>query len=124
MSPSEYQELADFFVDQLGRVKEETRVVIQVSVESLRDEIRMVADGVLTNGRRIEENGRRIEENGRRIDENGRRIDENGQRIEENGQRIEALSVRVDALTQRVGSLEDTVASGLAEHESRIRALE
>ena len=124
MTPSEYQQLADFFVDQLGRVKEETRVIIQVSVESLRDEIRVVADGVLTNGRRIEENGRRIEENGRRIEENTVRIEENGRRIEENGRRIEALTVRVDALTHRVGSLERTVSTGFADHESRIRALE
>ena len=42
MTPNEYQALADFFVDQLGRVQEETRTVIQVSAESLRDEIRQV----------------------------------------------------------------------------------
>jgi len=131
MTRSEYQELADFFVARLGRVHEETRTFVQVSVESLRDEIRVVADGVLTNGRRIEANGRRIEENGRRIEENGRRIEENGRRIEENGRRIDALSGRVDALsgqvdvlTDRVGRLEGTVSAGFAAQDSRIRALE
>ena len=113
VTSSEYQQLTDFFVDQLMRVRDETRTIIQVSVESLRDEIRVVADGVLTNGRRIEENGRRIEENGRRIEDNGRRIEENGRRIEENGRRIDengrridAVSVRLDALSERVGRLE------------------
>jgi len=96
MTRSEYQELADFFVARLSRVHEETRTVVQVSVESLRDEIRGVADGVLTNGRRIEENGRRID----------------------------VLSGRVDALTDRVGRLEGTVSAGFAAQDSRIRALE
>jgi hypothetical protein len=110
MTPNEYQELADFFVDRLGRIQEETRTFVQVSVESLRDEIRVVADGVLTNGRRIEENGRRIEENGRRIEENGRRID--------------VLGTRIDVLTDRVGRLEETVSTSFAHHEARLRALE
>jgi uncharacterized coiled-coil DUF342 family protein len=124
MTPSEYQELADFFVERLARVHEETRTFVQVSVESLRDEIRVVADGVLENGRRIDENGRRIDDNTRRIEENGHRIDANGHRIEENGRRIEENGRRIDALTDRVGRLEGTVAAGFAQHEARIRALE
>ncbi len=110
MTRSEYQELADFVVARLSRAHEETRTFVQVSVESLRDEIRVVADGVLTNGHRIQENGRRIEENGRCIEENGHRID--------------VLSGRVDALTDRVGRLEDTVSASFAAQDSRIRALE
>jgi predicted RNase H-like nuclease (RuvC/YqgF family) len=112
MTPSEYQELTGFFIEQVGRIRDETRTVVEVTVESLRHEIRLVADGVLQNGRRIdvltgrvEENGRRIEENGRRIEENGRRIEENGRRIEENGRRIEALTERVDTLTVRVDGI-------------------
>jgi chromosome segregation ATPase len=124
MTRSEYQELADFFVARLGRVHEETRTFVQVSVESLRDEIRVVADGVLTNGRRIEANGRRIEENGRRIEENGRRIEENGRRIDALSGRVDALSGQVDVLTDRVGRLEGTVSAGFAAQDSRIRALE
>jgi hypothetical protein len=54
MTSSEYQELADFFIDHVGRIKEETRTIVAVTVESLRDDIRRVADGVLENGRRIE----------------------------------------------------------------------
>jgi hypothetical protein len=65
---SEYQELTAFFVEQLVKLRDETRTIIEVTVESLRDEIRVVADGVLTNGRRIEENGRRIDEVTRRLD--------------------------------------------------------
>ena len=103
MTRSEYQELADFFVARLSRVHEETRTFVLVSVESLRDEIRVVADGVLTNGRGIEENGRRIEALSGRVD---------------------GLSGRVDALTDRVGRLEDTVSAGFAAQESRIRTLE
>jgi methyl-accepting chemotaxis protein len=131
MTPSEYQQLADFFVDRLGRLQAETRTFVQVSVESLRDEIRVVADGVLTNGLRIEENGRRIEENGRRIEENGLRIEENGRRIEdntrrieENGRRIDEVSTRLESLTDRVDRLGSAVTAGFADHNARIRALE
>jgi methyl-accepting chemotaxis protein len=145
MTKSEYRELADFFVDHLGRHKQEMRALIEVSVESLRDEIRIVADGVLTNGRRIDEQTRRIDEHSRRIDENTRRIDEQSQRIDEQSQRIDEHSRRMDentaglaALSLRVGIVEvtteriDTRVAGiesalttrLADHESRIRALE
>jgi hypothetical protein len=117
MTRSEYQELADFFVARLSHVHEETRAFVQVSVESLRDEIRVVADGVLTNGRRIEENGRRI-------DENGVRIDVLSGRVDVLSGRVDVLSGRVDALTDRVGRLEGTVSAGFAAQDSRIRALE
>ncbi|MGE0160314.1 MAG: hypothetical protein AB7T31_12960 [Gemmatimonadales bacterium] len=111
MSPSEYQELTEYFIDQLGRHHRDTRTLVEgtfesvrremeslrsemrsfvgVSVESLRSEIRLVADGVVTNGRRIEENGRRI-----------------------------------DALTDRVGGLEVAVSARFADHEERLGALE
>ena len=110
MTSSEYQELADFFVEHVGRIEEETRTIVAVTVESLRDDIRQVADGVLENGRRLEENGRRLEENGRRLEENGRRLD--------------GVSTRLEALTNRVDDLESTVSGRLDHHEERIRRLE
>ncbi len=96
MSPSEYQQLTEFFVDHLGRFKQETRAFVEVSVESLRYEIRLVADGVLTNQRSIEETNRRLDEHGGRI----------------------------DALSQRVERLETTVSNRFADHEERLRVLE
>jgi hypothetical protein len=138
MSPSEYQELTSFFVEQLGRhqasvadqldrhqasvaeqfdlQKQETRA-LGVTVESLRHEIRLVADGVLTNRRLIEANGARIEENTARIEDNSARIEANGARIEANG-------ARIDALTKRVERLEVTVSARLDDHEDRLRILE
>ena len=131
MTSSEYKELTDFFIEHVTRIGDETRTIVQVTVESLRHEIRLVADGVLQNGRRIdvntsriEENGRRIEENGRRIEENTSRIEENTSRIEANGQRIEALTIRVDTLTERVDTLETSVSGRFADHESRLVRLE
>ncbi len=117
MTSSEYKELTDFFIEHVTRIGDETRTIVQVTVESLRHEIRLVAEGVLQNGRRIDENGRRI-------DENGRRIDENNGRIEANGQRIEALTIRVDTLTERVDTLETSVSGRFADHESRLVRLE
>jgi len=96
MTSSEYQDLTDFVVQHVGRIKDETQRVVEVTVEALRHDIRPVADGVLQNGRRIEENGRRIEANGLRIEENGRRI--------------EALSGQVDTLTDRMDGLERSVS--------------
>ncbi|MSR20033.1 MAG: hypothetical protein EXR91_03525 [Gemmatimonadetes bacterium] len=110
MTSSEYKELTDFFIEHVTRIGDETRTIVQVTVESLRHEIRLVADGVLQNGRRI--------------DENGRRIDENTGRIEANGQRIEALTIRVDTLTERVDTLETSVSGRFADHESRLVRLE
>jgi len=118
MSPSEYQELTSFFVEQLGRhqatthafvleqldlQRQETRALVGVSVESLRHEIRLVADGVLTNRRLIEENGARIEDNSARIEDN---------------------SARIEALTQRMAGVETTVSARFADHEERLRVLE
>ena len=110
MTSSEYKELTDFFIEHVTRIGDETRTIVQVTVESLRHEIRLVAEGVLQNGRRI--------------DENGRRIDENTGRIEANGQRIEALTIRVDTLTERVDTLETSVSGRFADHESRLVRLE
>ena len=110
MTSSEYKELTDFFIEHVTRIGDETRTIVQVTVESLRHEIRLVAEGVLQNGRRI--------------DENGRRIDENNGRIEANGQRIEALTIRVDTLTERVDTLETSVSGRFADHESRLVRLE
>jgi hypothetical protein len=144
MGPSEYQELADFFVErldrnqkemraQLERYQEETRTQFElgrqetralgVTVESLRHEIRLVADGVLEANRRIDENTRAIEENGRHLDDHGRRLDDQGRRLDENTRAIEENSRRldehgrrldentraVDLLTERVGRLEAAV---------------
>lgn len=102
MSPSEYQELTEFFVAAFERHRTETREMfealtsrIDVRVEALQGEIRIVAEGVAANRERIEENGRRIEENTRRIEENGRRI-------EENGRRIDALAARFDRVEHRL----------------------
>jgi chromosome segregation ATPase len=141
MSPSEYQELTAFFVERLDRYQRETRADSQetrsfvgVTVESLRHEIRIVADGVLGNGRRIDEANRRLDENtrvleehgrhleennrvldehGRRLDENTQRLDEHGRRLDENtrvvdehGRRLDENTRAVDALTERVGRLE------------------
>jgi len=131
MTSSEYQQLTDFFVDHLGRFKQEIRAFVEVTVESLRYEIRLVADGVLANRRAIEQNTRVLEEHGRliegnsiRIEENSIRIEENSVRIEENGIRIEENSVRIEALTSRVERLEGTVSTRFADHERRLHALE
>ena len=143
MSPSEYQELTSFFVEQLGRhqvavtqqldlhqkathafvtqqldlQKQETRAFVGVSVESLRHEIRLVADGVLTNRRLIEDNSVRIEDNSARIEDNSARIADASARIEANGARIEAL-------TQRMARVETAVSARLDDHEERLRVLE
>jgi hypothetical protein len=121
MSPSEYQQLTDFFVAHLGRFKEETRAFVAeqldhqrafvgVSVESLRHEIRLVADGVLTNRRAIEENSRRIDDLSGRVDEQGRRFDTNTDRLE--------------ALTHTVASLQSAVSVRFQDHEERLGSLE
>ena len=124
MTRSEYQELADFFMVRVERMQEETRTIVQVSVESLRDDLRAVADGVLANGRRIDENRVRIEDNGRRIDENRVRIEENGRRIDAVGSQVAALTGRVDVLEKGVSGLEKTVSGRFADHEERIGRLE
>ncbi len=141
MSPSEYQELTSFFVEHVDRHQAETRALIAASqqetksfvgviVESLRHEIRLVADGVLTNtraiegahrridantraiedlgtrteanGTRIDANTRALEEHSRRLDEHGRRLEENSARIEANGARIEANGARIEANGARI----------------------
>jgi hypothetical protein len=84
------------------------RAFVGVSVKSLRHEIRVVAAGVLTNQRAIEENTRALE--GHRLDEHGRRLDVN--------------SDRIDALTHRVEGLETVVSTRFADHEVRLSALE
>jgi CII-binding regulator of phage lambda lysogenization HflD len=109
MSPGEYQELTAFFIERLDGYQRETRAGLQdlrsfigVSVESLRHEIRIVADGVLEAHRRIDRNTRALEEHSRRLDENTQRLDEHGRRLDDNTR-------AVDALTERVGRLETTV---------------
>ena len=96
-------------VDRLTRV--------EISHESLRDDLRAAIEQIVANRQRIEENGLRIEENGRRIEENGLRIAVNGRRIEENGTRIDALASRFDGL-------EATVSARFDDHERRIVRLE
>jgi hypothetical protein len=113
MTKGESRELADFFVDHLGRHKQEMRALIEVSVESLRDEIRIVADGVLINGRRIDEQTRRI-------DANTTRIDANTASIDANTASIEGLSVRVGRLEDRMGRVEGRL-SGLEERVEGVR---
>lgn len=103
MSPSEYQQLTDFFVDHVGRFKEEIRAFVGVSVESLRHEIRLVADGVLTNRGAIEELGSRVDEQGRRLDQN---------------------TDRIEALTHTVASLQATVSTRFQDHDERLGASE
>ena len=110
MSPSEYQHLTEFFVDHVGRFKDEILAFVGVSVESLRHEIRSVADSVVTNGRRIDELSGRVDEQGRRLDQNTNAIEAHGRRIDE--------------LTHRVGSLETTVSTRFQEHEERLTAPE
>jgi chromosome segregation ATPase len=126
MSPSEYQELATFFMEHLDRHQQEVRVhmdlnrqetrALGVTVEALRGEIRIVADGVLAANRRLDENTRRLDEHSRRLDENTQRLDENTQRLGEHTQRLGEHSRRLDentravhALTERVGRLETAV---------------
>ena len=53
MTSSEYKELTDFFLEHVTRIGDETRTIVQVTVESLRHEIRVVADGVLENRPRV-----------------------------------------------------------------------
>ena len=91
-------------------LRQEMRSFIGVSVESLRGEIRLVADGVLTNGRRI--------------DEQSHRIDENTGRVDTLSGRVGSLEDTVSGLSVRVGSLEHTVSRVFADHEARFRALE
>jgi hypothetical protein len=55
------QETRAFIDEQLGRHQQETRAFVGVSVEALSHEIRLVADGVLTNRQLIEANGARID---------------------------------------------------------------
>jgi hypothetical protein len=84
MSPGEYKELTAFFIDhvgrhqqetrafvgeQLGRHQRETRAFVGVSVEALGHEIRLVADGVLTNRLLIEANGARIDTLAERVEQ-------------------------------------------------------
>jgi len=96
MTSSEYQDLTDFVVQHVGRIKDETQRVVEVTVEALRHDIRLVADGVLRNGRRIEENGRRIEALSGRVDTLTDRVD--------------TLTGRVDTLTDRMDGLERSVS--------------
>jgi chromosome segregation ATPase len=167
MSPSEYQELAEFFVQQLGRHQRETRADMEsfrveireqlrgnhreirafvgVSIESLRAEVRQVADGVAGNreliekcnqglaecNRRIEENGLRIEANSARIDDQSARIDQQSARIDQQTARIdqqtariEEQTARIDALTERVAGVETTMATRFVDHEHRLLTLE
>ncbi|MGD2070359.1 MAG: hypothetical protein PVI57_16915 [Gemmatimonadota bacterium] len=69
MTPGEYQHLVEFLAVQFDRVwkelaridqrfesqREETRTLVLVTAESLRDEIRLVAEGVATNRQLIGE---------------------------------------------------------------------
>jgi hypothetical protein len=112
VTPSEYQELAEFvaaafdrqrretreaidglraemtvfrneITDQTRRiVVEETRRIVMVSVEDLRGEIRLVAEGVTANRRRIEENGRRIDALTDRFDLLAVRQDDHEERLD------------------------------------------
>jgi hypothetical protein len=119
MSPSEYQELAAFFVERLDGYQREMRVQLDlsrqetrgvgVSVESLRHEIRLVADGVLEANRRLDENTRAVEEHSRRLDDHGRRLDDHGRRLDDHGRRLDENTRAIDALTERVGRLDAAV---------------
>lgn len=102
MSPDEYQELAEFvgaslerlsrrFHEQLVEQAEEIRRFVDVRIEAVQGEIRVVAEGVAANGVRIEENGRRIEENGRRIEALAVRFDAVERRIDEHDERLSRL---------------------------------
>lgn len=94
VSPTEYQELIHFLarrfdaidrrfdaletgVDALkGQVGEmDTRLTrVEVELESLRQDLRVVAEAVIHNGTRIERNATLILENRRHIEGNGLRI--------------------------------------------------
>lgn len=92
MSPSEYQELTEFLIGAFERQRKETREAIEgvieetrqmlgVSVEALRGEIRLVAEGVSVNRERTEENGRRIDTLSGRFDAVEHRIDDHEERL-------------------------------------------
>jgi hypothetical protein len=120
MTPSEYQQLTDFFVDHLDRL----RSFVGETTEALRSEIRIVADGVLTNGRRIAENTRVLEQHGRTIESQTHVIEMHGRKLDEHGRKLDEQGRAIGTLSERVGDLEDTVGSLFQDHESRIRALE
>lgn len=63
----------------------------EVTVEALRGEIRIVAEGVTGNGRKIEANRIAIGENGRRIDSLAVRFDRVELRIGEHEARLTRL---------------------------------
>ena len=123
MTPNEYKELVEFIGIKFDRVDtrlgamDDRLTRVEVGNESLRDDLRAVAEGVLANSRKIEENGRRIEDNGAKIEENSLKIDALTTRVG-------TLTSKVGTLTSKVGALEASVSTRFDDHEQRIASLE
>ena len=109
MTPSEYKELVELIGLRFDRTDTRTAALedrltrVELGNESLRDDLRAVAEQAVANSLKIEENGGRIERNGARIEENGTRIDALASRF---GAFEVAMSTRVHHHEQRIGRLE------------------
>ena len=137
MTPNEYKELVEFIGIKFDRVDtrlgamDDRLTRVEVGNESLRDDLRAVAEGVLANSRKIEENGRRIEDNGAKIEENSLKIDALTTRVgtltSKVGtltSKVGTLTSKVGTLTSKVGALEASVSTRFDDHEQRIASLE
>jgi hypothetical protein len=102
MTRSEYQELTDFFVAQLDRVQAEIKTFVGVTVDALRSDVRAVADGVLTNGRRIDGLISTVDTLTLRVDGLTLRVDGLTLRVHDMNSRLDDLTLRVDGLNPRV----------------------
>ena len=88
---------------------------VEISHESLRDDLRAAIEQIVTNRRKIEENGRRIEENGAKNRGEWHRIDALTL------PRVDTLTPsRFDGLASRFDGLEATVSTRFDDHERRI----
>jgi hypothetical protein len=104
MSPSEYSELVSFLSKKFDGIDRRFNALggevrkNGVSIDELRHELQIVAEGVTTNGHRIDRNAEAIAQNGERIDRNAVLIARNAEGIARNAERIDRNGERIARL--------------------------
>ena len=116
MTSDEYKDLVEFIGIRLDRTDGRLAAVVdrltrvEINQESMRDDLRAVAEQVGANSRKIEDNGIRIETLTSRVD------------ALTSG--FNALASRFDGMASRFDGLEATVSTRFDDHERRIVRLE
>ncbi len=141
MTADEYTTLMDFLATHFARMDArfdalearqdamEARLTrSEVLWESMRDDLRRVAEGVVAVNERLErfqaETRERFDEHDRRFDEHDRRFDEHDRRFDEHDRRLEALERSIDGLHVRFDRFAIDFGTVQLDHGARLEALE